>query len=383
MKGVAAAVATLLALAAGCGSERPRPAADLAGVTPPSGGSGGFDNDAGDGRPPGCGQKDDGSFCDCIDVPLFTNPPNMYFVLDRSGSMADDNKWSRVRVVVAKILRGIGPRASFGATLFPGFDSSQGCAPPVEVLPIRPGDPPGATDGPTTKALLNATQGNPYGGTPTAEALRYVLPRVTAAQGRTFVILATDGGPNCNKGSGCGVEKCMPNIENYPGCPIAGPNNCCAPPNGYAESCLDDAATKSAVAALSAAGIPVYVVGIPGSAAYGTLLDELAVLGGTAQSGTPKYFRVDSSSETAILDALKRVAAQITATCEFKLKEAPADPNLVNVYLDEKILPQDPLNGWKIEGPTVTLLGAACQSVLSGDVFDVRIIAGCPTVGPR
>jgi hypothetical protein len=55
----------------------------------------------------------------------------------------------------------------------------------------------------------------------------------------------------------------------------------------------------------------------------------------------------------------------------------------VNVYLDEAVLPHDPVNGWKIDGGTVTLLGTACDRVLSGDVLDVRIITGCPTVEPR
>ena len=47
------------------------------------------------------------------------------------------------------------------------------------------------------------------------------------------------------------------------------------------------------------------------------------------------------------------------------------------------MLPKDPVNGWKIEGPTVTLLGDACTKVLAGDILDVRIITGCPTVEPR
>ena len=55
----------------------------------------------------------------------------------------------------------------------------------------------------------------------------------------------------------------------------------------------------------------------------------------------------------------------------------------MNVYLDGAVLPQDPTNGWKIEGSKVTLLGSACAKVLDGDVLNVRIIAGCPTVEPR
>jgi hypothetical protein len=307
----------------------------------------------------------------------------MYFVLDRSGSMAENDKWDAVRVVVAQILRSLGPRANFGATVFPGFDDAQ-CSLPREVLPISPGDPPGAQDGPTTKKLLTVTAGPPSGGTPTAEALRTVLQSLRNAKGKTFVILATDGGPNCNANGSCTSDLCQPNIENVPGCSPGG-QNCCAPPVGVPESCLDSAATQSAVAALKSAGIPVYVIGLPGTSnpAYANLLDQLALAGGTALPTSPKYYRVDSTNSAVLLAALKKIAAQIVATCEFKLTTVPAQPNQVNVYFDEVVVPADPVNGWKIDGQTVTLLGDSCKKVLSGDVLDVRIITGCPTVEPR
>jgi hypothetical protein len=129
----------------------------------------------------------------------------------------------------------------------------------------------------------------------------------------------------------------------------------------------------------------VYVVGLPGTStpAYATLLDELAVAGGTALQSSPKYYKVGSANDTALLVALKKIAAQIVATCEFKLNETPAQANQVNVYLDELVVPKDPVNGWKIEGATVTLLGDSCTKVLAGDILDVRIITGCPTVEPR
>ena len=380
MKAVASALSVLLALIAGCGSDRPPPTSDAIYTPPPTGGGGGF-ADAGSHKPPGCGQKSDGSFCDCIDIPLFTDPPNMYFVLDRSGSMAEGNKWGQVRTTVIEIFRGLGPRANFGATLFPGYAQSQ-CAGPIEILPISPGDPVGADDGPTTLKMLSQTQTPPSGGTPTAAALRAVFQTLSSAKGKTFVILATDGAPNCNNASPCTLAQCMPNIENFPGCPPTGPS-CCEPPDGTPESCLDSSATTSAVAALKAAGIPVYVIGLPGTATYASLLDSLAVSGGTALPTSPKYYRVDSTDSAPLLATLKKISAKIVATCEFKLTKAPTDPNLVNVYLDEVVLPQEAVNGWKIDGPTVTLLGSACQKVLAGDVLGVRIITGCPTVGPR
>lgn len=366
-----------------CGSERP-PVSDGTYISSSGGGGGGGGGpfrDAGIPKLPGCGAQDNGGYCDCVDTPLFADPPNIYFVLDRSGSMAENNKWDQVRQVVAQILRGLGPRANFGATVFPGFEQSS-CALPKEILPISPGDRPGDGDGPTTRALLRATSGTPYGGTPTAQALRSVLPILRNAAGKTFVILATDGGPNCNSAASCGFDQCMPNIENTDGCSSLGPRNCCEPPQGFREACLDAPATSSAVAALKAAGIPVYVVGLPGTSQYGALLDDLAISGGTALAASPKYYKVDLQS-TALLTALKKIAAKIVATCEFKLKEAPADPSKVNVYLDEVVLPADPVNGWKIEAGTVTLLGSSCSKVLNGDVLDVRIIAGCPTVEPR
>ena len=380
----AAAVAPLL-VALGCGSDRPPPAGETSFAPPAAGTSGGGFGEAG-AAPPGCGTKDDGSFCDCIDVPLFGEPPNIYFVLDRSGSMSEGGKWDQVRVTVARILRSLGPRASFGATIFPGGTTANGsaCGPGVEVMSVMPGDPPSSgVDGPTTRTLLDATRVVPIGGPPTATTLQAVLPRVKALPGKTFVILATDGGPNCNANASCSHTTCMPNIENAPGCPSVGPINCCNPPEGFRENCLDAAPTISAVAALTSAGVPTFVIGIPGSAPYGALLDDLAVAGGTAQATSPKYYRVDTTSSDQLLATLKKVAAKIVATCEFKLASAPADANAVNVYLDDVVLPREPVDGWKLEGDTVTLLGKACERVLAGDVLDVRIIAGCPTIEPR
>lgn len=296
--------------------------------------------------------------------------------------MAEDNRWDQVRRVVGQILRGLGPRANFGATVFPGFQTTT-CAPSKEVLPISPGDPPGSTDGPTTDALLTATARRPSGGTPTAEALRAVAQRLRGVTGKTFVILATDGGPNCNAGAACEFDQCLANIEDTPDCPSEGPFNCCAPPEGDPLGCLDAMPTTSAVLALKAQGIPVYVVGLPGAATFSALLDTLAESGGTALAKSPKYYRVDNTSGTDLLSALKKIAAKITATCEFRLKESPAAPNRVNVYLDEKVLAKDPIDGWTLEDDKITLVGKACSSVLAGDVLSVRIIAGCPTVEPR
>ncbi|MDB5216840.1 MAG: CglB [Myxococcaceae bacterium] len=371
--GLALLVGVAVGIAA-CGTSHPPPAGDGNGGSLPradpqlGGGDGGA-------RPPGCGVKDDGSACNCIDVPLFADPPNVYFVLDRSLSMRESAKWEHVRTTVGRVLRDIGPRASFGATVFPGL-SDDSCGPSQEVMSLRPGDPPSSVDGPTTSFLLNATDTIPKGGTPTATALRDVLQRLQGVPGKTFVVLATDGGPNCNAALSCDYSTCIPNIEEAPGCSAAGPTSCCSGP----EQCLDSAATTAAVASLKSSGVPVYVVGIPGSAFYAALLDDLATAGGTAQAGSAKYFRVDVAGDVELLATLRRVLAKIVATCTFTLRDPPADPALVNVYLDEVVEPKDATNGWTLEGSVVTLRGNACARVMNGDVLGVRVIAGCPSV---
>jgi hypothetical protein len=106
----------------------------------------------------------------------------------------------------------------------------------------------------------------------------------------------------------------------------------------------------------------------------------MALAGTTARATTPYYYAVDTADEAAFTSALTQVAAQVTATCSFPLSAPPPDPSKVNVYLDGTVVPADPVNGWTLQGATVTLVGAACQDVLAGNVLSVRIVAGCPTV---
>jgi hypothetical protein len=377
-----------LGIVAACGSDHPRAAEDNY-VPPSKGGSTLFSIDDAGSKPPGCGVKDDGTACECVDAPLFIDPPTIYFVLDSSGSMREDDRWTQVRMTVANVMRSLGPRANFGAAAFPGAGAE--CNPGLEVLPITAGDPPSATaDGPAVKKLIAATAYLPSGGTPTSATLVSVGSRLQTLVGRTFVILATDGSPNCNVGAGCTSAQCQPNIEHFKNedvdCIPNGSPNCCEAPYGVAANCNDGPATISAIAALKGRGIPVYVVGLPGTEfpVYAQLLNQMAEAGGTAQTNAPtQYFAVERGSSDAIQAALKKIAAQITGTCVFDLKEAPADAKLVNVYMDEVVLPQEPLNGWTISGKSVTLVGNACDRVKNGDVLSVRIIAGCPTVYPK
>lgn len=342
-------------LAAACGEVRPDALGDSHGFD--AGADGAF-RDAP--PPPTCDLGPDFGVCACSEVTLLTDAPNLYFVLDRSGSMADGNKWSTVRNVVAKTVTGLGPRINVGAAIFPSDVSS--CAAGREVFSVHPGDAPAGTLGPTTLGLLKSTSVAAVGGTPTAATLVTLTPKLTALAGRTFVILATDGGPNCNGKASCAADACELNIEDSQGCPSLGQPNCCSPSFYGSDYCLDADPTVAAVAALMQAGIETYVIGVPGSAPYAAVLDRMAQAGGTARPTAPRYYRVDSTDAAAFGDALAKIAAKITATCTFPLADVP-DPGELNVFLDGVPLAPDPTDGWLLDGTTVQIVGAACDRI--------------------
>jgi hypothetical protein len=332
----------------------------------------------------------DGGPCGCAEISLITNQPNLYFVLDHSGSMQDDNKWTTVRQVVSNVVQKIGPRAKFGVAIFPdpsGGDSS--CIAGEQVMPLMVGDSPAGTAGPTTNLVIDTTNVAAIGGTPTAATFLALAPTLEGFSGNTFAILATDGAPNCDLNASCDVSSCSYNVDNDPGCPTGGSPNCCDPvatmEPGAQIGCIDTGPTVSAIAALEAQHIPTYVIGLPGSAAYSSVLDQFATAGGTARSTEPFYYDVTTTDSAALETALAQIAAKITATCSFPLSPPPQDPAKINVYFDNSVVPKDPANGWTYDNgtATLTLVGLACNEILSGEVLNLRVIAGCPTVEPR
>jgi hypothetical protein len=330
-----------------------------------------------------CNLGPDGGVCACTDETLLGDPPTLYFVLDRSGSMADENKWPTIVSVLANLVVGLGPRADVAAAVFPAPDDTTGCTPGVEVSPPTRGDSPAGHTGPAATALLTIL-GHiaANGGTPTAATLESLTPRITSLPGKTYVILATDGGPNCNASAACTASGCELNIENAAAaCTPGGSHDCCSDPAyGSALSCLDAQPTIDSVKTLAARGVPVYVIGVPGSAPYADLLNSLAQAGGTARNGETQYYAADSADQATFSAVLSSVAAKITGSCSLTLDHVPPDPLDINVFLDEQVLAQTGANGWTLAGQTVTLLGASCQEVLNGDVVDVRVVAGCPTL---
>jgi hypothetical protein len=322
----------------------------------------------------------DAASCMPTDVPVEPNVPNLYFVLDASGSMLENSKWPNVRLAVANLVATLADSARFGATVFPD-PSVDLCAPGLEVMPLRLGD----TLGETATVFLTATTLTPRGGTPTAATFRSLAPKLKSLPGVTYVILATDGGPNCDTAlPPCSIDQCTSNIDgvqNAAGVQICFPDggtNCC---DRNRSGCLDEPAAAQAIADLLAAGVQTYVMGIPGSTPYTAVLDQLAIAGGTARAGEPRYYAVGTPDTRALESGLEEIARQVMKSCTILLGRSPADPNKVNVFVDGALVPSDGPSGWSLHGSTVTLAAGLCGSLQAdASVPTVHVSEGCPTV---
>src|SRR5262249_18656250 len=134
--------------------------------------------------------------------------------------------------------------------VFPGpnaGDATQ-CLAGGEVFAPQQGSAPAGYFGPTaaqlTQRLLNLAA---FGGTPTAATLAALTPYLQSLGRNTFVVLATDGAPNCNATASCDIANCQVNIAGQ--CTI--PGNCCVGANNNT-NCNDTDPTLAAIRALAA-----------------------------------------------------------------------------------------------------------------------------------
>ena len=328
--------------------------------------------------------------------------PNLLFVIDKSGSMDDPidpddssspDKWTGLIEALSAALETVDPDFGIGLIMYPHDldnpiplscnDVSVCCTVPegesAVVVEMTKGEP-------GVRAVTGALDAaGPGGGTPTAEALQrareyYLEGDGADLPGEKYVVLATDGGPNCNTGISCNAETCTTNIQGS-----CGTGNCCA---NAPESCVDDAAVLSQIQALDAAGIKTFVVGIPGTEAYSDFLDDFARAGGAPVDGADTdYYAVESSAGVdGLTQVFRDISTQLVTSCEIPLVKDPEDPEAVNVAIDCLLVPQETdgeLN-WEIDYDTTPgtlhLLGETCDRVQNEGAKQVDVVMGCPGI---
>ena len=349
--------------------------------------------------PGGCTELAGLGKCGTTTVQAQYDTANILLVIDKSGSMTDQptgfsvDKWDALKTALGTALNNVVGQINFGLELYPfsadppiPLDCTEGCcnvAPDATAVnvPIEAGQS-------GVDKILDAVNGtSPGGGTPTAAALSSALQYFTtgagaALQGKKFVLLATDGGPNCNSFNTCDDQHCTTNLDGH--CPAG--SNCCDK-NGPA--CLDDAAVVKQIQALQTAGVSTFVVGIPGSEAYSQYLDTFAVSGGvTNPAAPPSYYAVSAKGGVqGLVDVFMSITTHLVRNCDVALEtgNTPMNSDLINVAVDCKVVPYADGAGWAImdsgsDQKTLTIAGDVCNAIQTKGAGRVDVVYGCPTI---
>jgi hypothetical protein len=275
--------------------------------------------------------EQDGGGCGGTSLMASQRPVNLLIVIDKSGSMSTTptdftlNKWTALRLGLDAALDATQERLNFGLEVYPydpDGDIPLDCA--ANVCCTMPGDfsdailvppAPGVEAYPDITAALDAI--GPGGGTPTATALELALEYFESSdgqmlEGRKVVLLATDGGPNCNADNACDAEHCTANIDQD----IPPDTNMCSADLQGPMLCIDAERTVAAAEALAEAGVQTIVVGIPGTEAYTDVLDAVAIAGGAPNtSGETSYYAVSSQGGVDGLEGtLNRITTRLIQT---------------------------------------------------------------------
>jgi len=325
-------------------------------------------------------------------------PVNVLFVIDKSGSMTDqpdgfsENKWEAIKAALGTAINEAPATVSTGLILYPFSATSSiplECEGDIccEVAEGSAAVRVGIAEGSASLITQALFETSPGGGTPTAAALSRAHQYFTEGEGLAligdrYVLLATDGGPNCNPSLTCEAETCTPNLDGVPQCEGG---NCC---DGAGEYCVDDQSVTDEIDKLRAAGIPTFVVGIPGTEDYGDYLDAFALAGGVPQQGGDRdYFAVSAArGVTGLTDVLRTITTSLVRSCEVVLTEPPSQVSLVNVAIDCEIVPKegDDGSGWEFDDPanpqSVIVHGPACDALRDSGARRIDVVYGCTTI---
>lgn len=309
------------------------------------------------------GQEQDAGPLPCVPgvVTLVRARPTVMFVLDRSGSMGFAfggglSRWRALEQGLSNALPPVDETMAIGAYVFPTATSSSCVAPmAADLLPAV---------GNVTRLVQLMARSQPRGGTPTADALNQAaeaLRGVRAARSARALVLATDGAPGCNA--------------------MLDPNTCVCTTTPQSctitvDNCLDDVRTLSRMNAITASGLPTWVIGIENGSEplLANVLDRMAVAGGRPRAASPHYYRATSPDQlqAALVDIRDQVGA-----CTYLTASVPDAQGDIRVFLNGKQVAENPTTGWtwvdRANGELVFTGGVCTQS--AGAVVTANV--GC------
>ncbi len=366
--------------------------------------------------------------------------PNAMLLVDKSGSMSgpiDPNgpnctpgcgpsqpcpagcrtRISELRAAMSTFLTRSGTVARFGLAFFPAGGGCEPTASVSEALPTPTPDDTGTDVALSMKAMAinnKISLEPPNGGTPTGKSLAFVGTVAGLLDTNDFrddfVILLTDGLPNCNDSNQNQVCTCSPNFCGACGSGVcqAQKDACKCTTSSCATNlcqlgCLDKDGSTQQIAALNGKGIRTIVVGFGADTAGGDaaeVLNSMAAAGGFPRTCTAdadcggaagscnvgaktcvnQFYQATTADQLA--DALAKISADIVSgnLCEFKLTSQPSDPRLLSVRVDDQDVPSGP-NSWTYTGGAVLFADGSsyCTAIRASSsqhpvVVDIRVV---------
>jgi hypothetical protein len=224
-----------------------------------------------------------------------------------------------------------------GLMLFPGIGEELSCQPGRVYVEPRLAAGPAIRD---TLTRPDASAVKDRGYTPTRSTLAAAHDWLVARRGSTtvdaqYIILITDGGPNCQ--------------------------------NTATKWASDTEATLTELDSIANDEISTYVVGYR-APDIGDTLDEMARRGGT-ETHIPV---ADSQSLATTIESLQRQVV----SCRYELDEIAVDPLYLRVRLDGQELEEDQ-DGYTVQGNIVEFKGKSCERLRDGQRHKVAVDRVC------
>lgn len=304
------------------------------------------------------------------DVRIDRRRSQLIFVLDRSSSMAwtfDDHypepgelsRWQLLQAALSEAIFLVEDYTEFGAEFYPIFEIYD---PFTYACDITPGIDiaPGLRTRSAIMEVFDETY--PTGGTPTFGALvqaQDYFARNERPGIERYIVLATDGGPNCRDEPPDPLSSCI----------------CTGPPDVFCSdvtmdwaNCLDDDRTLGVVRNIyDEHDIPVYIVGIedPTRPDLSDFLDEMAVVGGRPrpESSERRFYSVRRPDE---LEQALTTIVESTAVCVFVVTSPGGRRPDLEITVDRVPVDYDPsrTDGWdwtNMDSGLISFYGRACE----------------------
>jgi hypothetical protein len=298
-------------------------------------------------------------------------PPDLLIVLDRSGSMAQDvtgsncqgmggrggggrgsncgatSKWSQVTTAINSVVAMTETKINWGIKFF-GNDMTCGVTAGATV-------PPAPMNAQAIADAIAAPANQPGSSTPTAAGVlsagEYLTTLSQTDTNPKFILLATDGQPNC----------------------AAGVSNT-----------TDDMGAIDSVTTVKTMGFSTFVIGIATAGGAGdATLSSMAMNGGyPLMGGATQYYSIMNSAD--LIAALGAIQTVTMGMCTYPLGTPgdQADMNKVSVTVDGVPSPKDDANGWHYDPgmKSITFTGTTCDQLMAGTLKNVQVLYGCKIV---